>query len=121
MRIAISATGSRLTDQVDPRFGRCSCFIIYDIESGKVQILDNSAAASGGGAGVQAAQAVAGAKVEAVLTGHLGPNAYRVLEAAGIKCYTGCDGTVEEAVRKFTDGDLKPAAGASVEAHHGAR
>ncbi|MFZ5898912.1 MAG: NifB/NifX family molybdenum-iron cluster-binding protein [Bacillota bacterium] len=119
MRVAVSATGPRLTDRVDPRFGRCACFVIYDTESGKVEFLDNSAAASGGGAGVQASQAVAGAGVGAVLTGSLGPNAWRVLEAAGIKCYTGCTGTVEEAVRLFTAGSLKPASGATVKAHHG--
>ncbi|MDI6711515.1 MAG: NifB/NifX family molybdenum-iron cluster-binding protein [Thermoanaerobacterales bacterium] len=121
MRVAVSATGSRLTDRVDPRFGRCSCFVIYDTESGKVETLDNSAAASGGGAGVQASQAVAGAKVDVVLTGNLGPNAYRVFETAGIKCYTGCAGTVEEAIKKFTNGELEPAGGASVGAHHGIR
>ncbi|MEW6726685.1 NifB/NifX family molybdenum-iron cluster-binding protein [Desulforudis sp. 1088] len=121
MRVAVSAVGPRLTDRVDPRFGRCACFIIYDTEDGKVETLDNGAAASGGGAGVQAAQAVAGAGVGAVLTGSLGPNAYRVLDAAGIKCYTGCNGTVEEALRRFTAGNLKPAPGATVEAHHGAR
>ncbi|MGC7879857.1 NifB/NifX family molybdenum-iron cluster-binding protein [Desulforudis sp. 1190] len=32
MRVAVSAVGPRLTDRVDPRFGRCACFIIYDTE-----------------------------------------------------------------------------------------
>lgn len=119
MRIAISASGPRLTDQVDPRFGRCACFIIYDTESKTTESLDNGAAAGGGGAGVQAGQAVAGAHVDAVLTGNMGPNAYRVLEAAGVKCVMGCRGTVEKVVKDFQEGRLGSAGGANVRAHYG--
>ncbi|MBW1759768.1 MAG: dinitrogenase iron-molybdenum cofactor biosynthesis protein, partial [Deltaproteobacteria bacterium] len=30
MKIAISSSGRNLDAQVDPRFGRCNCFIVID-------------------------------------------------------------------------------------------
>ncbi len=60
------------------------------------------------GAGIQTAQNVALLNVEAVLTGHLGPNAFRALSAAGIKAYTGLQGTVGEAIEEFKAGRLSP-------------
>jgi len=50
MKIAISATGSDLDAEVDPRFGRCRYYIIADPETGEFEAVNNeSAAASGGG------------------------------------------------------------------------
>ena len=52
MRIAISATGTDLAAQVDPRFGRSKHFIIFDPETLQHEAVDNSNAAAGGGAAV---------------------------------------------------------------------
>ena len=76
MKIAISATGLTLEDEVDPRFGRCQHFIVADTETKEFEALDNSSATAAGGAGISAAQMIAGKGVEAVLTGNCGPNAY---------------------------------------------
>jgi predicted Fe-Mo cluster-binding NifX family protein len=107
MRIAISSTGPDLDAQVDPRFGRCRCFIVVDPASEAFEVLDNEAAAISGGAGIQAAQMVADAGVEAVITGSLGPNATDVLSAAGLKVYLGASGTVREALRQYKTGRLQ--------------
>ena len=58
MRIAISSSGSDLDAEVDPRFGRCQCFVIVDSETKEFEVLDNQAAMTSGGAGIQAAQIV---------------------------------------------------------------
>ncbi len=83
MRIAISSTGPDLDAQVDPRFGRCQCFVVVDPATEELEVLDNEAAMMSGGAGIQAAQMVANSGVDAVITGNLGPNAADTLEATG--------------------------------------
>jgi predicted Fe-Mo cluster-binding NifX family protein len=119
MKIAISATGPDLDAQVDPRFGRCPCFVVMDLETEGIEVLENQAAIMSGGAGIQAAQMVVNAGVTAVITGNLGPNATDTLAAAGVKTYLGATGTVREALEQYEDGQLHEATGAAVEANYG--
>jgi predicted Fe-Mo cluster-binding NifX family protein len=118
MRIAISAKGASLESEVDQRFGRAKCFIVYDTETGSTDAHDNDVNLNAmQGAGIQSAANVASLGVEAVLTGHVGPNSFRVLSAAGIKVYTGLAGTAEQALEYLKDGKLTPIASADVEGH----
>jgi len=119
MKIAISATGPTLESEVDPRFGRCQHFIIADLETMQFEVLDNSSAMAAGGAGISAAQMVAGQEVKAVLTGNCGPNAYGVLSAAGIQVITGVSGTVKDAVQKYKEGKFQGSSQANVPDHFG--
>ena len=120
MKICITSSGQTLDDSMDPRFGRCQYFIIADTDNGQLEAIQNSAATSGGGAGVKAAQLVANKGVDAVLTGNVGPNAYDTLTAAGIKIVVGLTGiTVRQAVEGFNEGNPAYTAGPSVDAHHG--
>ncbi len=112
MKVAVSATGPSLDDQVDPRFGRCQCFIIADADSTAFEAVPNASAGAMSGAGIEAAQTVVSRGVQAVITGQVGPNAYQVLTAAGIRIFTGASGTVREAIGKFKRGELSEAANA---------
>jgi len=109
MKIAISAAGPSLEDLVDPRFGRCACFLIIDTGTLEFEMIENSSKNLSGGAGIEAAQRVADQGVTHVLTGRCGPNAEKVLSAAGIKIVDGCEGTVREAVERFRSGDVSSA------------
>jgi predicted Fe-Mo cluster-binding NifX family protein len=119
MKIAISATGPELSAQVDPRFGRCQYFIIVDPDTMEFETLENSGAVAGGGAGIATAQNITGRGIEAVLTGNCGPNAYEVLEAAGIKVVTGVSGKVQDAVQDYKAGKLKASSQPNVSGHFG--
>ena len=119
MKIAISATGSTLDAEVDPRFGRCQHFIVADTETGDFEALDNSSAMAAGGAGISTAQMIAGKGVEAVLTGNCGPNAYQVLSSAGIKTITGVSGKVKDAIEEYKLGTYSAAQQANVADHYG--
>ncbi|MCP4714435.1 MAG: dinitrogenase iron-molybdenum cofactor biosynthesis protein, partial [Deltaproteobacteria bacterium] len=88
MKVCVSSSGSDLESGMDPRFGRCQVFMIVDTETMEVEAVVNPAASSGGGAGTKAAQIVSNLSAVAVLTGNVGPNAYKALEAAGIEIYT---------------------------------
>ena len=116
MKIAVTSRGAELDSEVDPRFGRARYFVIVDTDSGEAQAVDNEQNLNAAqGAGPQAAQLVAQHGGEALLTGHVGPNAFRALSAAGIKIYSGAEGTVRDAVEQFKAGKLAQAGGADVQ------
>lgn len=118
MKIAITSQGRDLDSQVDPRFGRAAGFIIYDTESKSFDYAGNEQNLSlPQGAGIQSAQNVAGTKVEAVLTGHMGPKAFKALNQGKIKVYLGASGTVNEALDAFGKGEYKLADDADKEGH----
>ena len=119
MRIAISATGTTLDAEVDPRFGRCQYFIIADPETIEFEAVDNSSAMAAGGAGISAAQMIACKGVEAVLTGNCGPNAYQVLSSAGIQVITGVSGRVKDAIQSYKSGKLQESSQPNVAGHFG--
>ena len=98
MKIAVSATAPHLDADLDPRFGRCQYLLIVDTESMEFEAIENPAMSAPGGAGIQAAQAVAETGVEAVITGNCGPNAYQVLSAAGVPVFVGASGRVRDVV-----------------------
>lgn len=118
MRVAVTAREGSVESKVDQRFGRARYLIVIDTETGHAETHDNEVNLNAvQGAGIQTAQNIALLDVEAVLTGHVGPNAFRALSAAGIKAYTGLQGTVEEAVEEFKAGRLNPVDSADVEGH----
>ncbi len=119
MKIAVTSTGSDLDAQIDPRFGRAQYLLIIDVESYEVEAIENPNIAAGGGAGIQTSQLVVDRGAEAVLTGNCGPNAFRTLAAAGLKIYTGLNGSVREAVESLKSGELTPTEGPSVPGHFG--
>jgi len=109
VKIAISINGSDLNALFDPRFGRAQAFCIVDSESADYQIFSNAAVAASGGAGVAAAQFVAEYRVDAVISGSYGPNAYETLSAANIKMYTLAGGgelNIQDVIEKFSAGEL---------------
>lgn len=106
MKIAISAKGSTLDSLLDERFGRCENFIIYNSESKEFKVLENKGQNSKGGAGISASQQLIDEKVDVIITGHLGPNAYAVISKAGIKPYMCKRMLISSAIEKFENGQL---------------
>lgn len=118
MKIAITSSGETLESKVDLRFGRATGFIIYNLENDSYKAVDNAQNLNAmQGAGIQAAQNVVNEDVDAIITGHCGPKAFMVLNNAGVKIYTGAEGTVKEVIEKFKNNELQEAASADVEGH----
>jgi predicted Fe-Mo cluster-binding NifX family protein len=120
MKIAISATGPTMDDEIDPRFGRCQYFVIADTETTEFEAVNNSNASAAGGAGISTAQMIAEKGVEAVLTGNCGPNAHGVLSSAGIQIITGVSGKIKDAIEGYKLGTYQAAQQANVPDHYGA-
>ena len=119
MKIAVSSSGQSLDSQIDPRFGRCACFIIVETDDMNFKAFDNESIALGGGAGIQAAQFVASKGAKAVITGNCGPNAVRTLSASSVEVFTGQAGTVREAVERYKMGVIKSTSAPNVADHYG--
>jgi predicted Fe-Mo cluster-binding NifX family protein len=108
MKIAISSEGPALDDQIDPRFGRAAGFVLVDPDNMETQYIDNGQCqVLAQGAGIMAAQTIARAGAGWVLTGYVGPKAFQVLAAAGIKVGQNLEGlTVREVVARYIRGDI---------------
>ncbi len=118
MKIVITAQDARFDGPVDPRFGRAKYLVVFDTETGEHTLHDNEQNLNAPqGAGIQAAQTVAGLGAKAVLTGHVGPKAFHTLQAAEIQVYSGVAGSVRQAVDDWTANQLSPIAKADVEGH----
>ena len=119
MKIVVSSQGASLDAASSTVFGRCPTFVFVDTDTMEFDAMPNPAMSQGGGAGIQAAQFVVNQGAQAVLSGHLGPNAFDVLNAAGVPGYLIPEGTVRQAVEGYSAGELAPMAGANVAAHAG--
>ena len=107
MKIAIPAEINEQKPTVSASFGRATHFFIYDEDTTVSQTLENTAAQSAGGAGIQAAQMIVDSGAQALLTPRCGQNAANVLLAAGIRLYKTIPGTsAMDSVRAFQEGKL---------------
>jgi len=107
-KIAVSSEGPDLDARVDPRFGRAAGFVVVDPQTMAFDYVDNGASqVMAQGAGIQAAEIVAGTGARVVLTGFVGPKAFQALSSAGIAIGQNLDNlTVREAVQRFQQGDV---------------
>ncbi len=119
MKVAVASSGETLDVPIDPRFGRCACFVLVDSETMEFTAIANPGAALGQGAGIQAAQAVASAGAEAVIATNFGPNAHQALAAAEMSVYSAAGGTVRQAVEALRRGELARVGNATVPSHYG--
>ena len=118
MKVAFTASGDTLESAFDSRFGRAEKFIIYDMENGTFTVIDNGQNFQAAqGALSQSAQHVVASGAQALVTGHLGPKAAKVIFAAGIAAYHADAKTVGEAVSMYKSKALKPMRDADVEGH----
>ena len=94
MKTAFTTNGNSIEESIEPAFGRCRNFLIVDSDSGDVAVVPNPGAGLAGGAGVKAAETLAGLGIDRLITGSLGPNAGPLLHAAGISVVTGRSGKI---------------------------
>lgn len=107
MKVAFSATGKNKDSILDQRFGRCDYFQIYDTETKELKVIDNEGQSASGGAGIAASNQIVNEKVDAVVTGSLGPNAFDIINESEIRMYK-CDSiSIEAAIEKYNLNQLE--------------
>lgn len=106
MKIVIPVDDKSMETSVCQSFGRTPYFLIYDTESRRSLFIDNSAAASQGGAGIKAAQTIVDNNVSALLTPRCGENAAEVIKAANIKIYKTINDSIMDNIDALNNGKL---------------
>jgi len=118
MKIAFTSVGPYLSSPLDTRFGRAPGFLIVDSETQETTYESNEQNLNAAqGAGIQSAQNVAATGAKAVVSGHCGPKAFRILNASKIAIYPSSAATVQEALDLYLEGKLTEAEVADVEGH----
>ena len=118
MKVAVTSQGPDLTSEVDPRFGRAKFFVVVDTATGESTTHDNAENLNAvQGAGIQAAQNIVSLRVEAVVTGNVGPKAFTTLQAGSVKTYIGAAGSVSDAVEQLKAGQLECVSKPNVQGH----
>jgi predicted Fe-Mo cluster-binding NifX family protein len=121
MKIAVTAQNPGWTELLDRRFGRAACFVIVDGETKDWQAVENRQNRQAmQGAGIQAARTIINQDAEVLISGNVGPKAFRVLQAASVRMFranTEAQKTVAEAVAAWERGELEAIQAATVEGH----
>jgi len=118
MKVAITAQGNDLSSEIDLRFGRAKWLIVVDVETGDFQAHDNELNLNAAqGAGIQTGRNIAELDVETVITGNVGPNAFKTLNAAGVKVLLSGKQSAQQAIDSYKAGELKEVDQANVEGH----
>ena len=105
-KIAVASMGPTLRDEVDVTFGRCACMVITEGHRGPHQAVSNPAHDMERHAGVRGARFLREQHVRVLLTGHCGPEAFRLLEETGVQVVAGVTGTVRNALERYHAGKL---------------
>lgn len=107
MKICISSTMDKEGAIADKRFGRCPYYAIYDQATKDYHFIENEGLAEAHGAGLKAAQTMVDQGVQVVITGNVGPNALRVLDAGHIKTFAMKGNKVEDQIKYYQAGELE--------------
>jgi len=85
MKTVITSRENHTDSLMDPRFGRCAFFCLYNEDTRETSFLENTAKEQSGGAGTQAAEKMIELGVKKVLSGDFGPKAKDLLDKFGIQ------------------------------------
>lgn len=93
---------------MDARFGRCTFFAFLDGESEQWSFKSNPGALVSSGAGIKAAQFVLDEGAEVLITGKVGPKAWKVLQSAPMEVFTLAEEvSLEEAISLYYQGQAE--------------
>ena len=104
---------------VDKRFGRCDEFAIYDSVSKETSYVENIGKSQSNGAGIKAAKQVIDLKADVLISGKIGPNAFEVLEGAGIKVLKADSANLQSVIDSAVTKNLEVLSDASGKSHGG--
>lgn len=106
MRVCFTSEGNGVDATMDEHFGRCPYFVVVDTETDEVESHVNEGPKSEHGAGIAAAQQVGDLKVDALVTGRLGPNAKKIIQETDLKVYKKGADSVKENIEMLKKGQL---------------
>jgi len=106
MRISVPSMGNKgLDDMVGQHFGRVPYYAVFDTETDKVEIVDNTSTHMGGQG--YPPELLHAHKVDVMLCSGLGQRAVEMFEQLGIMVYVGAMGTVKDTIEAWKRGELQ--------------
>lgn len=85
MKVAITSTGNTLDSILDPRFGRCAFFVVYDTENESMEFIPNPNKDIEEGAGTASVHLVASRNVSKIIAGEFGIKIKSLLDSLKIQ------------------------------------
>jgi len=85
MKVAITSTGNNLESKLDQRFGRCSYFAVYDLETKGIEFIPNPNKDAQEGAGPASVQLIASRNVQKIISGEFGIKIKSLLDSLKIQ------------------------------------
>lgn len=104
-RMAVTSKGAGLDGEIAP-MARSSFFIIFEGSPDNRMVMENLVKKGGSESAIRTAGELAKQKVDIVITGTIGPRAFKQLESAGVKVHAGCEGRVSDILEKCLKGKL---------------
>jgi len=80
MKTVITASSADVESKMDPRFGRCAFFCLYNDEDGQTTFIKNQFKDAQGGAGTKVSEMILSMGVNRVISGDFGPKAKEMLD-----------------------------------------
>jgi predicted Fe-Mo cluster-binding NifX family protein len=85
MKVAITSTGNSVESKIDPRFGRCAYFVIYNTDTNDVEFIPNPNKNASNGAGPASVQLVADNGAQKIVSGEFGMKIKSILDSLSIQ------------------------------------
>jgi predicted Fe-Mo cluster-binding NifX family protein len=85
MKVAITSKGNSTDSTIDPRFGRCAWFIIYDTESKSTEFIPNPNKDSDEDAGPASVKLLESRNISKIISGEFGFKVKPVLDKLKIQ------------------------------------
>jgi len=105
-RIIVASDSESLDGRVFYRFASAPYFILYDMNKSEMTVIQNPYAAQVRGMGIVVAQMLTQQKIDAVIVGGIGPQAFDAFYLAKVKVYADATGSVRDAIAKYELGRL---------------
>lgn len=96
MIIAMPVEGKSMDSKISDNFGRTEFYLLYDDKTDEATFLENTAAKSQSGAGIEAAQILVDNNIDVLITPRCGKNAADVLKSGNIEIYKSNTNSVKE-------------------------
>ena len=85
MLVAIAASDNNIESSIDDRFGRCSFFCFYNLETKQTDFIENSLKNDSGGVGPKVAEFLANNGINKICATEFGPKAKDMLDKLKIE------------------------------------
>ena len=107
MKIAISADGGNIRENIVVTFCGCSFFLIVDTKANSLIAVENKNKGIPSEVGGTAGQLVSNEGVDAVITSNIGPQALEIFDRYRIKVYHG-EGKINDVIQKLEREGILP-------------